>query len=118
MLNFIWAGMILIGVSYAALQGNLADVTNAALESSKDAITLCLTMLGVMCFWMGMMEIATKAGIIGGISRILRPFIRIIYQYCCQYAWTWVGCHTSWITSDGGIRKTTGRKKRKSGDSK
>ena len=79
MLNFLWAGMIIVGVMYAAFTGNIAEVTNAALDSSKEAITLCLTMLGVMSFWMGIMEIATKAGIIGALSRILRPFVRFMF---------------------------------------
>jgi spore maturation protein A len=79
MLNFLWAGMIIIGVMYAALTGNIADVTNAALDSSKDAITLCLTMLGVISLWMGIMEIATKAGIIGALSRLLRPAVRFMF---------------------------------------
>jgi len=64
MLNFLWAGMIIIGILYGALQGNLAEITNAALDSSKEAVTLCITMIGVMSFWMGLMEIATRAGII------------------------------------------------------
>lgn len=79
MLNFLWAGMIIIGVFYAALTGNVAEVTNAALDSSKEAITLCLTMLGVMSFWMGLMEIATKAGIIRALSKLLRPAIRFMF---------------------------------------
>ena len=79
MLNFLWAGMIIIGVMYAAFTGNIADVTNAALDSSKDAITLCLTMLGVISLWMGIMEIATKAGIIGALSRLLRPAVRFMF---------------------------------------
>ena len=79
MLNFLWAGMIIIGVMYAAFTGNIAEVTNAALDSSKDAITLCLTMLGVISLWMGIMEIATKAGIIGALSRLLRPAVRFMF---------------------------------------
>ena len=79
MLNFLWAGMILVGLIYAAFQGELATVTNAALDSSKEAITLCLTMTGVMSFWMGMMEIATKAGVIRALSKSLRPLIRILF---------------------------------------
>ena len=79
MLNFLWAGMIIIGVMYAAFTGNIAEVTNAALDSSKEAITLCLTMLGVMSLWMGIMEIATKAGIIGALSRLMRPAIRYMF---------------------------------------
>ena len=79
MLNFLWAGMIIIGVMYAAFTGTIAEVTNAALDSSKDAITLCLTMLGVISLWMGIMEIATKSGIIGALSRLLRPAVRFMF---------------------------------------
>lgn len=79
MLNFLWAGMIIVGVMYAAFTGNIAEVTNAALDSSKEAITLCLTMLGVMSLWTGLMEIATKAGIIGALSRLMRPAIRYMF---------------------------------------
>lgn len=79
MLNFLWAGMIIIGILYGALQGNLAEITNAALDSSKEAVTLCITMIGVMSFWMGLMEIATKAGIIQAASKLMRPVIRFFF---------------------------------------
>ena len=79
MLNFLWAGMIIIGILYGALQGNLTEITNAALDSSKEAISLCITMMGVMAFWMGLMEIATKAGIIQAASKLMRPVIRFFF---------------------------------------
>ena len=79
MLNFLWAGMMIIGVVYAALTGNISEVTTAALDSSKEAVTLCLTMLGVMSFWMGLMEIATKAGILQALSKMLRPAIHFMF---------------------------------------
>jgi spore maturation protein A len=79
MLNFIWAGMIIVGVIYAFFTGNISEVTNAALDSSKEAVTLCLTMLGVMAFWTGLMEIATKAGIIQALSKMLTPVLRFLF---------------------------------------
>ena len=79
MLNFLWAGMIVIGVAFAAFQGNIGSITTAALDSAKEAVTLCLTMLGVMSFWTGLMEIATKAGIIQALSKLLRPAIRFMF---------------------------------------
>ena len=79
MLNFLWAGMMVIGVVFAAFTGNIENVTNAALDSAKEAVTLCLTMLGVMSFWMGLMEIATKAGVIQALSKMLRPAIRFMF---------------------------------------
>jgi len=79
MLNYLWAGMILVGIVFAAFTGRMPDITSAALDSSKEAVTLCITMMGVMSFWVGLMEIATKAGIIESSSRKIRPFIHFLF---------------------------------------
>lgn len=79
MLNYLWAGMILIGIIFAAFTGRMPDITNAALDSSKEAVALCITMMGVMSFWVGLMEIAARAGIIESASRKIRPLIRFLF---------------------------------------
>lgn len=79
MLNYIWAGMIITGIVYAACVGNMTEVTNAALDSSKEAITLCITMAGVMSFWTGLMEIAKRAGMIRWLSVKLNPVMRFLF---------------------------------------
>lgn len=79
MLNYLWAGMILVGILFGAFNGKMQDITNAALDSSKEAVTLCITMIGVMAFWTGIMEIASKAGIIRMASEKLRPLIRFLF---------------------------------------
>lgn len=79
MLNYLWAGMMVIGILFGTFQGNLAELTNAALDSSKEAVTLCITMTGVMSFWMGLMEIATKAGVIQALSKRMAPVIRFFF---------------------------------------
>lgn len=84
MLNFLWAGMIVIGVVFAAVHGDIASVTNAALDSAKEAVTLCLTMMGIMSFWTGIMEIATRAGIIQALSKLLRPAIHFMFPHIPQ----------------------------------
>lgn len=78
-MNYLWAFMILIGVVYAAFHGTLPELTNAALDSSKEAVTLCITMMGVMSFWVGLMKIAEKSGIIAGLSRRMRPVLRFLF---------------------------------------
>ena len=79
MLNYLWAGMIFIGILYAAFTGRMPDITDAALDSSKEAVTLCITMMGVMSFWTGLMEIATRSGMIENISKRLHPFIHFLF---------------------------------------
>ena len=79
MLNYIWACMILIGVIYGAMTGRMADVTNAALDSAGDAVSLCITMIGVMALWVGLMEIAQKSGLIAKLTRGIQPFISFLF---------------------------------------
>ena len=79
MLNYLWAGMIVIGVVFGAFRGTMPELTEAALESSKDAVSLCITMMGVMSFWTGLMEIATKAGIMDSLTKLFRPVIRFLF---------------------------------------
>lgn len=79
MLNYLWAGMISIGVLYGTLQGKVTELTNAALDASKEAVTLCITMVGVMAFWMGMMKIAEQAGLTGELSGKIRPFVQFMF---------------------------------------
>lgn len=79
MLNFIWAFMIMLGVVYAACTGHMEDVTNAALQSAGEAISLCITMAGVVALWMGLMEIAKEAGLIQKMTRGISPFLDFMF---------------------------------------
>lgn len=79
MLNAIWAVMILTAVFYGALTGRMSDVTNAALDSAGEAISLCITMAGVVALWMGLMEIATRAGLVAKLTRGIAPFLRFMF---------------------------------------
>ncbi|MCM1105310.1 MAG: nucleoside recognition protein [Blautia sp.] len=78
-MNYLWACMIMIGVVYGALTGNLGAVTDQALASAKEAVTLCLTMAGVMAFWVGIMRIAERAGLVEGISGALGPLLSFLF---------------------------------------
>ena len=130
MLNYLWAGMIIIGIIYGAFTGKMPDITNAALDSAKDAVTLCITMVGVMAFWMGIMEIASRAGIIEMASKKMRPLIRFLFpdipkehqanqyittNFIANFSGAWLGgnaCRTSGNAGTGRIR--TGKKDEKS----
>lgn len=76
MLNYIWGGMILIGIVYAVCTGNMEAVTNGVISSSKEAINLSVTMLGIVSMWMGLMEIAEKSGIIDSLVVAVEPFVK------------------------------------------
>ena len=64
MLNYLWAGMLGIGILWAALNGTMEAVTNGVLDSAKEAVSLSITMLGIMSFWCGILKIGEEAGLI------------------------------------------------------
>lgn len=69
MLNFLWAGMILLGVAYGAAAGKIEDVSNGFIEGGGEAVSLCITMLGIVSLWTGVMEIARNSGLIAGFKK-------------------------------------------------
>lgn len=79
MLNIIWAAMILVGIVCGALTGRMEEVSNAAVSSAGDAISLCITMAGVVALWMGLMEIADKSGLVERMTKGIAPFLRFLF---------------------------------------
>ena len=75
MLNYIWAAMIVLGIVFGAITGNMKEVTEAALDSAGEAVSLCITMAGVMALWVGLMEIAEKSGLLLKLTNMLSPFV-------------------------------------------
>ena len=78
-MNYLWAGMMLVGIVYASFHGTLPQVTEGALDAAKEAVSLCITMTGVMSFWVGLMKITEKTGMIGGLSRKLKPILQFLF---------------------------------------
>ena len=78
-MNYLWGGMILVGVVYAAMTGNLGAVTDQALASAKEAVSLCLTMTGAMAFWVGLMKIAEKGGMVNRAASALGPLLGFLF---------------------------------------
>lgn len=79
MLNLLWGIMIILGITASILTNQMNAVGNGSLEAAKEAVDLCITMLGVMSLWTGLMEIAKKSGIITGLTRKLMPVIHFLF---------------------------------------
>ncbi len=79
MLNYLWAGMMAVGVIWAAFHGTLPEVTDAVISSAREAVTLSITMLGIMAFWSGIMEIGNGAGLIGALTAKLGPVLNFLF---------------------------------------
>ena len=78
-MNALWAGMMLMAIIYGTFHGTIPAVTQAALDSAKEAVSLCITMLGILSFWMGLMQVGSASGLIGCMTRGIRPALRWLF---------------------------------------
>lgn len=79
MLNIIWPIFIIISFLYAIISGNTQQINDSIFSSTNDAINLCISLLGTICLWNGIMKIAQKTGIIYKITKIIRPIIKFLF---------------------------------------
>lgn len=79
MLNGLWAFMMIAGIIYGSFNGNIQAVTEAAFQSAGEAVSLCITMLGIMSFWTGILKIGERAGVIEALTRKMTPLIHFLF---------------------------------------
>jgi len=75
----IWTGMVTVSVVCGLATGRGPEVAAAAMEGAAAAVELCLSMAGVLCLWTGVMEIMRRSGLAEGLSRLLRPVLRVLF---------------------------------------
>ena len=78
-MGLIWAGMIAVSVVCGLCTGRMEAVAAGAMEGAAAAVELCLSMLGVLCLWSGIMEVMSRSGLSAKLSRLLGPVLRWLY---------------------------------------
>ncbi len=79
MLNYIWFGLLALGIIFGIFSGRVEEITEAVLQSGQRAVELCLGLLGIMCLWTGIMRIAEKSGIVKGIAAVMSRALRALF---------------------------------------
>lgn len=78
-MNYIWAGMIAVSVITAAFTGRGEQVSNCMMDSTKDAVALFTALLGMMCLWSGLSEVAEKTGLTRAVNKLLHPLMKRLF---------------------------------------
>ncbi|MGW6192242.1 spore maturation protein SpmA [Bacillus cereus] len=79
MVNLVWAAMAVIGIVYAMINGTMEEVTKAIFEGSKDAVTICIGLISVLVFWLGLMKIAEEAGLLKKLVSLFMPIVKRLF---------------------------------------
>lgn len=79
MVNYIWVVLTLIGLGFAMVNGTMAEVNEAVFTGAKEAVTLCIGLISILVFWLGMMRIAEDAGLLSKLSSLFKPFVTKLF---------------------------------------
>ena len=79
MVNYIWAALAIIGILFAAINGTMDEVNKAIFSGAKEAVTICIGLISVLVFWLGMMKIAEQAGLLRKLTNLFRPFVARLF---------------------------------------
>lgn len=80
MINYIWFALIFLGVLVGIIGGNGDTISKAIVNSSSGTVTFIIELTGIMCFWCGVMKVAEKSGFTEKLSKILKPFLKLIFK--------------------------------------
>lgn len=79
MLNVLWPIFLIISIIFAIISGNLKELNNSVFESTNSAVSLCITLVGTMCLWNGIMQIAGKTSAMKKITNFLKPLMKMLF---------------------------------------
>ncbi|MFC7391518.1 nucleoside recognition domain-containing protein [Scopulibacillus cellulosilyticus] len=79
MINIIWAVMFIVGIVFAAFHGTIDQVNKAVFESAKEGVAICFGLISILVFWLGIMKIAEKSGLLNLLSRLFKPIMKRLF---------------------------------------
>ena len=79
LLNTIWPVFIILSFSFAIFSGNIDNLNQSIFSSTEEAVSLCITLLGTMCLWNGIMKVAAETSVMNKLTKVLTPVINMLF---------------------------------------
>lgn len=79
-MNYIFYGLIILSVVIGAVNGKLPDVVNSILTGAEKSVQIAISLIGIMAFWLGIMKIAEKSGLVEFLAKIIKPITRYLFN--------------------------------------
>lgn len=79
MVNLVWVAMAVIGIVYAMINGTMEAINKAVFDGAKDAVTICIGLISVLVFWLGLMKVAEEAGLLKKLVSLFMPIVKRLF---------------------------------------
>lgn len=84
MMKYVFGGLVLLSVIIGFAGGEAGTVSNALISSCSDAVTLCISLCGIICLWSGIMRVAQSSGLTSVIAKGLSPILTRLFKGISQ----------------------------------
>ena len=78
-MSYIWFFLIVISVVVAIYNGRLPELTQAIMDNAKLGVEISISLIGVMAFWLGIVKLAEKSGVIEFLSKLVQPITNFLF---------------------------------------
>ncbi|PKR78890.1 spore maturation protein [Halalkalibacillus sediminis] len=79
MVNLIWVGLAAIGIIYSFFNGTVEEVNEVIFTSADEAVFLCISLVSILVFWLGLMKIAEEAGLLEKLAHFFKPIFKVVF---------------------------------------
>ena len=79
-MNYIFFILISLSIIVGGINGTLENVVNAMFDGCNLAIKIAFSLIGIMAFWLGVMRIAEKSGLVKYFAKIINPIIKPLFK--------------------------------------
>ena len=79
-MNYIFYFLIVISIVFGAINGRLQEVVNSILSGAELSVKVAFSLIGIMSFWLGIMKIAEKSGLVEFIAKVIKPVTKHLFK--------------------------------------
>ncbi len=79
-MNYIFYFLIVFSIIFGIINGRTQEVVNAILDGADVSVKIALSLIGIMAFWLGIMRIAEKAGLVQFIAKLIKPITKWLFN--------------------------------------
>jgi len=79
-MNYIFYLLIVLSIVFGAINGKMSDVVNAILSGAELSVKVAFSLIGIMAFWLGIMRIAEKSGLVKLIAKLIKPITKWLFK--------------------------------------
>lgn len=80
MINYIWFFLMALALIVGLISGQGAEMSKAIVDGADSTVKFIISLVGMMCFWCGIMKVAEKSGFTNKLAKILHPILRPLYK--------------------------------------